>query len=150
MTDDRFTRNLKILALILLSLALGAIVYTFFGRIKLVVIILLAATFFAYLIYPAVNWLQGRRVPRWAAITTVYLTLVLIIGTTLTFAGPIVGDQARDLAANFPTLVAETRDAIVNANNNLLAAIPEEARQAAAQGLDDLVRQLQATAGEIA
>jgi predicted PurR-regulated permease PerM len=66
------------------------------------------------------------------------------------FAGPIVGDQARDLTANFPALVAETRDAIVNANDSLLARIPEEARQAAASGLDDLVKQLQTGAADIA
>jgi predicted PurR-regulated permease PerM len=150
MTDDRLTRNLKILSLVLLSLALAAIVYLFLGRIKLVVVILIGATFFAYLIYPAVNWLQHRRFPRWAAIATVYVALVLVIGTGLAFAGPVVGDQARNLTQDFPTLVGETRDSIVNANNNILDAIPVEARQAAAQGLDDLVKQLQTTAGDIA
>lgn len=150
MTDDRLTRNLKMLALVLLSLALAALVYMFLGRIKFVVIILVAATFFAYLLYPAVNWLQRSRLPRWAAIASVYLALALVIGTVLAFAGPIVGDQARDLTANFPTLVGQTRDAIVNANNNLLDYVPAEARQAAGAALDDLVKQAQAAAGAIA
>jgi predicted PurR-regulated permease PerM len=150
MTDDRLTRNLKILALVLLSLALGAIVYWFLGRIKLVVIILIAATFFAYLIYPAVTWLQRRRFPRWAAIATMYLALALVIGGTLAYLGPVVGDQARNLTQELPTLVGETRDAIVNANNSLLDAVPAEARQAAAAALDDIVRQGQTAAGEVA
>src|SRR3984893_6799601 len=150
MTDDRLTRNLKILSLVLLSLALATVVYLFLSRVKLVVVILIGATFFAYLIYPAVSWLQQRRFPRWAAIATVYLALALIIGTGLAFAGPVVGDQARNLTQDFPTLVGETRDSIVNANNNILDAIPVEARQAAAEGLDDFVKQLQTTAGDIA
>lgn len=150
MTDGRLTRNLKVLALVLLSIALAALVYLFLARIKLVVIILIGATFVAYVIYPAVMWLQQHRFPRWAAITTVYLALALVIGSGLAFAGPIVGDQARNLTQEFPTLVGETRDAIVNANNNLLDAVPAEARQAAATGLDDLVRQAQTAGGEIA
>ena len=150
MTDDRLTRNLKTLALVLMSLALGAIVYLFLGRIKPVVVILIGATFFAYLIYPAVTWLQRNRFPRWAAITTVYLALGSIIGFGLAFAGPIVGDQAKLLTQEFPTLVSQTRDAIVNANDNLLAAVPLEARQAAATGLSDFVSQLQTAAGALA
>lgn len=144
MTDERLTRNLKITALTLLSLALAALVYMFLARIKLVVIILIGATFFAYLIYPAVTWLQRSRFPRWAAIATVYLVLISIIGVGLAFAGPIIGDQARNLAQDFPALLSETRDAIVNANSSILAAVPIEARQAAASGLDTVVRELQA------
>ena len=150
MSDDRLTRNLKLLALVLLSIALGALVYLFLGRIKLVVIILIGATFFAYLIYPAVTWLQRSRFPRWAAIALVYLVLAVIVGSGLAFVGPVVGDQARNLTQEFPTLVGETRDAIVNANNNLLDAVPAEARQAAATALDNIVKQAQTTAGAIA
>lgn len=149
MTDDRLTRNIKLLALILLSLALGTIVYLFLSKIKLVVIILIAATFFAYLIYPAITRLQ-RRMPRWAAITIVYLAFALVLGAGFAFAGPVVGDQARNLTQDLPRLVSETRDTIVNAHDNLLDAIPQEARQSAAAGLDDFVKQLQTTAGDIA
>jgi len=150
MTDDRLTRNLKVLGFVLLALALGAVVYLFLCKIKLVVIILIAATFFAYLIYPAIVWLQGRRFPRWAAITAVYLALAVIVGAGLAFVGPVVGDQARNFTQDLPRLAGEMRDAIVNANNNLLDAIPEEARQAAGSALDNFVRQLQTTAGTIA
>ncbi len=150
MTDDRLTRNLKILALVLMSLALGAVVYMFLGLIKPVVVILIGATFFAYLIYPAVTWLQRNRLPRWAAITVVYLTLGLAVGWGLAFAGPKVGDQARLLEQEFPTLVGQTRDAIVNAHDSVLSAIPIEAREAAASGLDDFVKQVQSAAGTVA
>ncbi len=150
MTDDRLTRNLKILALVLMSLALGAVVYMFLGLIKPVVVILIGATFFAYLIYPAVTWLQRNRLPRWAAITVVYLALGLAVGWGLAFAGPKVGDQARLLEQEFPTLVGQTRDAIVNAHDSVLSAIPIEAREAAASGLDDFVKQVQSAAGTVA
>lgn len=150
MTDDRLTRNLKLVALTLMSLALAALVYLFLGRIKLVVVILIGAIFIAYLIYPAVIWLGHRRFPRWAAISTVYLAFATIIGATLAFAGPIIGEQARNLTQEFPTLVTQTHDAIVNANSNVLDAVPIEAREAVANGLENLVRQAQATAGDIA
>jgi predicted PurR-regulated permease PerM len=150
MTDDRLTRNLKLVALTLLSLALAAIVYLFLGRIKLVVVILIGAIFFAYLIYPAVRWLQSRRFPRWAAISSVYLGFVVVIGTTLAFAGPVIGEQARNLALEFPTFVTETHDAIVNANSNVLDAVPIEARTAVANGLENLVSQAQSAAGDFA
>src|SRR5579863_3625258 len=149
MTDDRLTRNLKMLAVVLLSLALGTVVYLFLSKIKLVVIVLIAATFFAYLIYPAITRLQ-RRMPRWAAITIVYLAFALVLGSGFAFAGPVVGDQARNFTQDLPQLAAETRDTIVNAHDNLLDAIPQEARQSAATGLDDFVHQLQTTAGDIA
>lgn len=150
MGDDRLTRNLKVLGLVALSLALGAVAYLFLAKIKLVVIILIAATFFAYLIYPAVFWLQRRRLPRWAAIAVVYLALAVVIGSALAYIGPVVTDQAQRLTTDTPRLLAETRDAIVNANNNLLATIPESARQSAVASLDNIVSQFQTFAADFA
>lgn len=150
MGDDRLTRNLKVLGLVALSLALGAVAYLFLAKIKLVVIILIAATFIAYLIYPAVFWLQRRRLPRWAAIAVVYLALAVVIGSALAYIGPVVTDQAQRLTTDTPKLLAETRDAIVNANNNLLATIPESARQSAVASLDNIVSQFQTFAADFA
>ena len=150
MGDDRLTRNLKVLGVVALSLALGAVAYLFLAKIKLVVIILIAATFIAYLLYPAVVWLQRRRFPRWAAITVVYIALAVLIGAGLAYIGPVVTDEAQRLTTDTPKLLAETRDAIVNANNNLLATIPESARQSAVASLDNLVSQFQTVAADFA
>jgi predicted PurR-regulated permease PerM len=150
MTDERLTRNLKYTALTVLSLMLGAVVYLFLAKIKLVVVILIGATFFAYLIYPAVNWLQRRRLPRWAAISVVYLSVIIVIAGGSAFVGPIIGDQAQNLTREVPNLVRESRDAIINANVSVLAAVPIEARQAAANSLDSIVGQIQTAAGVIA
>ncbi|HET9342718.1 MAG TPA: AI-2E family transporter [Candidatus Eremiobacteraceae bacterium] len=150
MGDDRLTRNLKVLGVVALSLALAAVAYLFLAKIKLVVIILIAATFIAYLLYPAVVWLQRRRFPRWAAITVVYIALAVLIGAGLAYIGPVVTDEAQRLTTDTPKLLAETRDAIVNANNNLLATIPESARQSAVTSLDNLVSQFQSVAADFA
>ncbi|HYK53869.1 MAG TPA: AI-2E family transporter [Candidatus Eremiobacteraceae bacterium] len=150
MSDDRLTRNLKAFGLVALCLALGTVVYLFLAKIKLVVIILIAATFFAYLIYPAVNWLQRRRLPRWAAITLVYIAVAVVIGAGLAYIGPVVTDEAQRLTTDTPRLLAETRDAIVNANNNILSTIPEAARQSAVASLDNLVSQFQTVAADFA
>jgi predicted PurR-regulated permease PerM len=149
-TDDRLNRNLKFVALTCLSVALAAVVYLFLARIKLVVVILVGAVFFAYLIYPAVNRLQRGRFPRWAAIACVYVGLALIIGAAFAYIGPVIGDEARHLTREFPNLVGETRDAIVNANSSIVASVPEEARRALAGGLDNLIAQLQTAAAQIA
>lgn len=150
MNDERLTRNLKYAALAIALLALGAALYLFLARIKLVVIILIGATFFAYLIFPAVAWLQRRRLPRWAAITTVYLAIGLVVGGALAFAGPAVTDQARNLTQDFPNLVTQTKDAIVGSNAGLLDAVPLEARQTAANALDDIVKQAESAIGAFA
>jgi predicted PurR-regulated permease PerM len=150
MSDDRLTRNLKAFGLVALCLALGTVVYLFLAKIKLVVIILIAATFFAYLIYPAVNWVQRRRLPRWAAILVVYVAVAMLIGAGLAYIGPVVTDEAQRLTTDTPQLLAETRDAIVNANNNILSTIPEAARQSAVASLDNLVSQFQTIAADFA
>jgi predicted PurR-regulated permease PerM len=148
--DDRLTVNLKILGVIVLGLALATCAVLFLARIELVVVILVGATFFAYLIYPAVAWLQRKRFPRWAAITVIYLVLILLVGSCLAYVGPIVGDEARSLTQEFPTLVAQTQNAIVNANSTFVDVVPLEARQAAAGALDQLVNQLQTALGAFA
>ena len=40
---------------------------------------LIGATFFAYLVYPPIAWLERRRWPRWLAIVCVYIVLVLVL-----------------------------------------------------------------------
>jgi predicted PurR-regulated permease PerM len=149
MSDERLNRNLKIVALTCLSLALAAVVYLFLARIKLVVVILIGAVFFAYLIYPAVHQLE-RRFPRWLAIAVVYLAIALVVSAAIAYIGPVVGFQARNLARDFPLLVSGARDAILSTNASILGAIPFETRLAAANGLNNLLTQVQSAAGVVA
>ena len=148
--NDRLTRALRFVLLVLAIIALAAVVWMVVSKILLVAIVLIGAGFFAYLIYPVIAWLERRRWPRWLAITTVYLLLALLLTGVGAFAGPRVTVQGRTFIHDFPTLVSQLRDGIVSANNSLLSAAPEETRQTIANLFDQLVSDLQAYAGTAA
>ena len=148
--DDRLTRNLKIVALTLGSLCLLVATGIVLKRVLPVVVVLIGATFFAYLVYPPIDWLQKRRWPRWLAISTVYVLLMIIFGGIFAFIGPRIAMEMRALGRDFPGLLIQTRAAIVGANNNLLDAVPLEARETAVNVIDQLVAQLQTAVGAFA
>lgn len=148
--DDRLTKALKIVALILLSLALGWVALLFLIKISIVVVVVVGAVFFAYLVYPAVQRLQRWRVPRWASISIVYLALIVIVGGVFSFIGPRIGSEAKTLAAEYPQILQATKQTIVGANSSFLAAVPLEARQTAANVLDQLLNAARNATGEFA
>jgi len=147
--DKRLSRTLKILGVAALSIALLWTALMVISKIKIVVIILFGAVFFAYLVYPAVHFLQTRRFPQWLAILTVYVVLILVVGTAVGFGGPAIASEARNFSANLPNLVRQAHDNLVNANNNVLGAVPLETRQTAANYINNLVGDLQSAAGAV-
>ena len=149
-TDDRLTRLLKLGALTLIGLALIYVAVLFVGRIFTVVVVLVGAVFLAYLLYPPVMWLQRRRFPRWLAVSTVFLILIVIVGAIGAFIGPRIGADMRALTQQFPSIIAQLRDAIVNTHASLLQAIPLESRESAVKFIDDAALQLQHLAGTVA
>ena len=148
--DDRLTRNLKFVGFLLGCIALAIVAGLILGRIMAVVTVLIGATFFAYLVYPPIAWLEKRRWPRWLAIVSVYLAVALVVGGMLAFIGPRIAFESRALGQDFPGLLVQARDSIVGANNSLLSSVPLEARETAANVVDQLVSQLQADAGAFA
>lgn len=149
-SNDKLTRALRFVLLVLAITALAAVVWMVVSKILLVVMVLIGAGFVAYLIYPVIAWLERRRWPRWVAITGVYLLLALLLTGVGAFAGPRVTAQGRTFIHDFPTLVSQLRDGIVSANNSLLSAAPDETRQTIANLFDQLVSDLQGYAGTAA
>jgi predicted PurR-regulated permease PerM len=145
--DDRLTRNIKILTLIALSLALAAVAGIFIMRVLPVAVVLIGATFFAYLVYPAVNWLQRRGLARWLAITLIYIVLGTLLGGAFTFLWPVLNAEFHTLSHDFPGIITSVRNGIINAHNNILNSVPLEARNSAVNILDQVLRQIQATIG---
>jgi predicted PurR-regulated permease PerM len=146
--DDRLTRTLKILAVIALGMALAVSVLTFLHKIIAVVIIVGGAVFFAYLIYPIVR-LFSRRMPRWLAIVCVYAILLVVIGSLFAFIGPRLAAEARAFAVDFPRLLQQTQDWMLNANTTVLSSIPIEARESVLQMFNAAGTSLQKAAGAI-
>lgn len=145
--DKRLTRTLKTLAVTALSIALLWAALMVMGKIRIVLLILLGAVFFAYLVYPAVRMLQARRFPRWLAIATVYVFITIVVGTAVGFGGPAIASEAKTFSHNLPSIVRQLHDSLVNANISALAAVPIETRQTAANYANQIIADLQTAAG---
>jgi predicted PurR-regulated permease PerM len=77
--------------------------------IRDVIGLFLIAVFFAVAIAPAVNWLDHRSVPRWAAILIVYLGIAAsIFGIGLLIVPPLV-NGVEDLSGDLPGYVEDLR-----------------------------------------
>ena len=78
-------------------------------QIRVVVGLVLIAIFFALAIAPVVNWLNDRKVPRWAAILLVYLGVAGgIFGVGLVVVPPIVSG-VNNLSNDLPGYVDDLR-----------------------------------------
>lgn len=126
-TDARLNRALKTLLVVVLALYLGSFVVAFLERIHTIVLLLVAAVFFAYLIYPPVRWLN-RRMHLIAAIAIVYAVLLGIVAGVGAFLAPRLMDDASQLVAHYPDLAKEATNAINDPNNPLLSRLPPNVR----------------------
>lgn len=129
--ERRVTYALKILLLLALSLLLTAGVVNFLGRIPATGFLLVAALAFAYLIYPAVERL-GRIMPRVAAILFLYLGIGLVTAAVVVLVLPQLSDDARQLIASFPDLIARIQKEMIAPTNPLVRYIPAADRMYAA------------------
>jgi predicted PurR-regulated permease PerM len=91
MSGDASAVSSRLVAkIVVVACAVLAALYVVY-LIRTVVGLLLIAVFFALAIAPAVNWLNDRKVPRWAAILLVYLGIAGgIFGVGLVVVPPIV------------------------------------------------------------
>jgi predicted PurR-regulated permease PerM len=95
--------------IVLVVAAVGAGLYLAY-RIRTVIGLFLIAVFFAVAIAPAVNWLDHRRVPRWAAILLVYLGIAAsIFGIGLLIIPPLV-TGVENLSSDLPGYVDDLRN----------------------------------------
>ncbi len=85
--------NTKLL-LVLLFLAVAVITALFVSAVFAIISIFLLAALFAYILTPAVNFLESKGVPRiWGAVL-IFLLFVGAIGLGVYFLAPLVADQA--------------------------------------------------------
>jgi predicted PurR-regulated permease PerM len=70
----------------------------------------LLALVIAYVLTPAVAWLERRRLPRAAAILVIYATLLGAIGIFIRFATPRIGGELRNLRDEIPALAKEAKE----------------------------------------
>ncbi|MEK4027657.1 AI-2E family transporter [Pseudobacillus sp. FSL P4-0506] len=99
---------------------------------KTVFLPLVLAGVLFYLTRPVVNWLEGKKLPRWASILSVFLLLIITFWVLFALIGPIVNEQGARLAKNTPQMVQVAEDAI-----NYLMNEKERLPQFAIQSLED-------------
>lgn len=129
-TDDKLTRSLKVLAIIVVSLLLATFLIAFLHRVIAVVIVLVGAVFFTYLVYPLVRRFS-RRMPRWLAIVSVYAIFAAGLALLVLFIGPRIAWETRAFAFDFPRLMQVAQNDILNANIAIISAVPLAARESA-------------------
>jgi predicted PurR-regulated permease PerM len=77
----------------------------------------------AYLLTPAVAWVEKRRVPRFLAILIVYVTVLGTLGLFVRFAAPRVGQELAALRHELPALAKTVRTEWVPAIQSRLRAV---------------------------
>jgi predicted PurR-regulated permease PerM len=108
MTSGRL-RAADIAKVVLIAVGIAAALY-FLYLIRQVIGLILISTFLAIALTPVVNRLDRGRLPRWAAILTVYFGIVIaIIGLGLAVVPPVV-KGVNDLVDNLPRYVNDLRD----------------------------------------
>jgi len=126
--ERRVTYALKVLLLI----AVGAIVLSgildFIGRISSVAVIIIGATFFTYVIHPAVGRLNKRGVPLIWAIVIVYAGIAALAAIAVATVVPPLYDQAQALVRSTPELVHNAQVFVSDPNNPIIAHLPQQVR----------------------
>ena len=109
MSSDASAASSRLIAkIVLVACGVLAGLYLLY-MIREVIGLVLIAAFFALAIAPAVNWLNDRKVPRWAAILLVYLGIAAsIFGIGLLVVPPIV-NGVNDLSDDLPGYIDDLR-----------------------------------------
>jgi len=124
----------------LVGMAAAAGVAVTYGLVQLllgvqeILILIALALFIAIGLEPAVSWLVGRRFPRWAAVTTVFVVVSAVVGGFLAAAIPLVVEQATQLVQDVPSYLQQAQD-----RNSWLGQLNDryQVQQRLEQGIDD-------------
>jgi predicted PurR-regulated permease PerM len=123
-TEARLTYALKVLALIAIGLYLGGIAIGFVGRIGSLLYILIGAVFLAYLVYPLVEWMRQRRVPKVVAILLVYAAIGVFLSLVGALVVPHVVREVNALVRLAPHESAVASNFINDPSNRVLSRVP--------------------------
>ncbi|HEY6449306.1 MAG TPA: AI-2E family transporter [Candidatus Cybelea sp.] len=89
---------------------------------------IIAAVFFAYMIFPPVH-LLNRRMPRALAVLVVYVVVLCLIAVAVAYLAPIVARQGLELSRTFPAMLQSLeRQAADPTSSSLLKHLPPEIR----------------------
>ncbi|MDQ6827012.1 MAG: AI-2E family transporter [Candidatus Eremiobacteraeota bacterium] len=122
-TEERMTYVLKLLAVFVLALYVSSLVLEFLARIGSISIIIIAAIFFAYLLYPAVRLLNGK-LPLLTSVLVVYALLALLIGLLVAIVVPALSSDITQIAQYYPQTLHRSQIALYDSNTPLIGKLP--------------------------
>jgi predicted PurR-regulated permease PerM len=123
LTDARLTYALKILMILVLAFYVGQFVVQILTRLAGVVYILVGAILLAYLIYPAIAWLN-RRMSLVLSIIVIYIGIIAAFILLAFFIVPHIMEDIQLLVQRYPDLVARLHSIIYNPNDSLTSRLP--------------------------
>lgn len=123
LTEARVTYALKILMVLVLAFYVGQFIVQILTRLSGVVYILVAAILLAYLIYPAVAWLN-RRMSLVLSIALVYVAVIAAFTLLAFFIVPHIMDDIQLLVQRYPDLVARLHSIVYNPKDPLTSRLP--------------------------
>ncbi len=116
--DSRlFRAGIWLLLLFLVIYAGGKVSYIF---IPLVVIVetlffpILISGILYYMTYPLVDWLHGKKIPRWLAIFIVYILIIGILSLIAVTIFPVIQEEVRKLQEDIPAMIGEVEEILMD------------------------------------
>ncbi len=125
--ERRVTLWLKVLGLIAVAIYLLVGVLNFLGSVKATGMLVVAAIFFAYLIYPLVRRLNERLPLIWA-IVLVYAFIVVVAAALAQLVIPALVSDVQNLVKNLPGLIGRLSIELQNPNNRFIRWLPIDER----------------------
>ncbi len=130
LTPDLRSRANDMLRVLAIIIALGFIIVeaiAFFSRIGYTSIIAILGVFTAFLVFPAVRWLNNR-LPLWAALMIVYVGILAAIAAALWLVIPGIGDNLQSLLHDLPSLEKKVSTFFSNPDNPFVRHLPAALR----------------------
>ena len=138
LTPQSLDYSWKILLAVLLIIMIFSYVIHFVERIGIIFVIIIAAIFFAYLIYPIVKWLN-RKLPLIGAILLVYAVIAGIVIVGLVYLIPAISTEITTLVHAWPAIQQKIVAFVRNPHNKLLAHAPPMVRDQLAKLPNEVV-----------
>lgn len=125
--ERNVTFALKVLGLIAVAIYLLTSVLNFLGAIRTTGLLIVAALFFAYLVYPLVRRLNVH-VPVIWSIVVVYAFIALLGTFAITLIAPPLGSDLNNFGHSIPGLISDFQREMLTPSNPLIARIPADDR----------------------
>lgn len=122
-TEHRLDVAWKLLLAVVLIFLIFTNLLHFIERIGAIVVIIIGAIFFAYLVYPLVRWLN-RKLPLILAILIVYAAIAAVVATGLMFLIPALSYEVTTLTHDWPAIQHRLTNFLRDTKNPVVAHMP--------------------------